>query len=139
LKKQIAGALVASLLIGSAPAGAQEGTATANSTVEDAAQRQEFRDSIDRVMGRAMEGKPGQAPAGLVPREPNAAGPQLTPHERRDLEKRRAALQTDPVARGTGSLILILVSVAASIAITAWAIDKYSNEDDTIESMARRR
>ncbi len=124
MKKQIAGTLVASLLIGSAPGWAQEGTATAKTTAEEAGQRQEFRDSIDRVMGRAME---------------KGAGPQLSTHERRDLEKRRAALQTDPVARGTGSVILIVVSVVASIAITAWAINKYGNEDDTTTvGMARR-
>ena len=73
-------------------------------------------------------------------READAVGPQLTAHERRDLEKRRAALQTDPVARGTGSVLLILVSVVASIAITAWAINKYGNNDDTTTtpSMGRR-
>lgn len=139
MKKQIAGTLVASLVIGSAPGWAQDANPTAKSTVEESAQGQEFRDSIDRVVGRAMESEPGPATAVVAPKEKDAAGPPLTTHERRDLDKRRAALQTDPVARGTGSLILIVVSVVASIAITAWAINKYGNDDSIpTESMGRR-
>jgi hypothetical protein len=140
LKKQIAGALVASLVIGSVPGWAQEGSATVQPTVEENAQRQQFRDSIDRAIDRSKESEPQPTTAGAVLEEPNAAGPPLTAHERRDLDKRRAALRTDPVARGTGSLILILVSVALTIGITAWAINKYGNDDDTTEipNMGRR-
>jgi len=140
LKKTIASVLVASLSIGSVPGWAQEESATATPTAEESAQRQQFRDSIDRAINRSKESEPQQATAGVVLEVPNVAGPTLTAHERRDLDKRHAALQTDPVARGAGSIILILLSVAATIAITAWAIDEYGNDDsiDTASSMARR-
>jgi hypothetical protein len=141
LKKQIAGALMTSLLMGSAPGWAQDEKATAaGSTVEENAQRQQLRDSIDRVLDRSMESEPGQATAGLVPKEPNPAGPQLTAHERRDLDKRRAALRTDPVARGTGGIVLALVSAAISIGVTVWAIHHYSKDTTTTTPgiMARR-
>jgi hypothetical protein len=140
LKKQIAGALVASLLIGSAPGWAQEGNATAGPTVEENAQRQQFRDSIDRAMDRSRETEPGHAPAAVVPNEANAAaGPPLTAHERRDLDTRRAALQTDPVSRGAGSMVLILLSVAVSIGVTVWAIHHYSDDDNTTAAIMARR
>ena len=60
-----------------------------------------------------MEGEAAQATPGVVPDEPNASGPQLTAHERRDLDARRAALQTDPVARGAGGIVMLLVGTAA--------------------------
>jgi len=131
LRKQIAGALVASLLMGAAPGWAQDDNAAARPTVEQSAQREQFRDSVDRAIDRAVESEPGPATAGVMPKEPNAAGPQLTAHERRDLDTRRAALQTDPVARGTGGILLVLVGAALSIGITIWAIDKYSKDDET--------
>jgi hypothetical protein len=53
MRKQIAGALVASLLIGSAPVWAEEGNTT-KAAAEEAAQRQPLRDSIDRAVDRAM-------------------------------------------------------------------------------------
>jgi len=133
LKKQIAGALVASLLIGSAPGWAQGENATAKPTVEESAQRQQFRDSIDR----AIESGPAQAAPGVVPKELNAPGPQLTAHERRDLDTRREALQTDPVARGTGTIVLALLGVALSVGLTLWAIDKYKDDGTTTASMAK--
>jgi hypothetical protein len=139
LKKQIAGALVASLLIGSAPGWAQDENATAKPAVEENAQRQQFRDSIDRAIDRSMESEPPQATAGVVPKEPSASGPQLTAHERRDLNTRRAALQTDPVARGTGGIVLALVSVAVTIGVTAWAIHHYSKDNTTTAAMMGRR
>lgn len=139
MKKQIAGALVASLLIGSAPGWAQDENATAIPTVEENAQRQQLRDSIDRAIDRAMESEPGQVAAGVVSKESNAAGPQLTAHERRDLAARRAALQTDPVARGTGGIILALVSIAVSVGVTVWAIHHYSNDDSTTTAGLARR
>jgi hypothetical protein len=139
LEKQIAGALVVSLLIGSAPGWAQDEKVTAKATVEESAQRQQLRDSIDRVLDRSVDREPPQATAGVVAKEPNAAGPQLTAHERRDLDKRRAALQTDPVARGAGGIILALVSVAVSIGVTVWAIHHYSKDDNTTTAMVGRR
>jgi hypothetical protein len=139
LNKQIAGALVASLLIGSAPGWAQE-NATAKPTVEENTQRQQFRDSIDRAIGRSMESEAREeATPVVVVKDPSVAGPQLTAHERRDLDKRRAALQTDPVARGTGGIILALVSVAVSIGVTVWAIHHYSKDDNTTTAMVGRR
>jgi hypothetical protein len=139
LKKQIAGALVASLLIGSMPGWAQDATAAAKPTVQESAQGQPLRDSIDRAIDRATASEAPQVTVSPLSKEADAVGPQLTAHERRDLDKRRAALQTDPVGRGTGSVILILVSVVASLAITAWAINKYGNPDDTTTvSMGRR-
>jgi hypothetical protein len=125
LKKQIAGALVASLLIGSAPGWAEGEKTTAKPTVEEKAQRQQFRDSIDRAVDRAVEG------------QPNAAGPQLTAHERRDLDARSAALQTDPVARGAGGIVLALVGAAVSIGLTAYLINKNKNDSTTTPSMSR--
>ncbi len=141
LKKTIARVLVASLSIGSVPGWAQEESATATPTVEENVQRQQFRNSIDRALNRSKESEPQQATAGVVLEAPNVAGPPLTAHERRDLDKRHAALQTDPVARGAGSIILILLSVVATIAITAWAIDEYGSDDDiedAVSSMPRR-
>ena len=136
LKKQIAGALVGSLLIGVAPGWTQE-NATAKSTVEENADRQQFRDSIDRAMDRSMESE--QAAAGVVAKDPSVAGPQLTAHERRDLDTRRAALRTDPVARGTGGIILALVSIGITVGVTAWAIHHYSKDDTTATAMLGRR
>jgi hypothetical protein len=140
LKKKIASALIASLSIGSVPGWAQEESATATPTAEESAQRQQFRDSIDRAINRPKESEPQRATAGVAPEVPNAVGPPLTAHERQDLDKRHATLQTDPVARGAGSLILILLSVALTIGITIWAIDEYGSDDsiETASSMARR-
>jgi type II secretory pathway pseudopilin PulG len=136
LKKQIAGALVGSLLIGAAPGWTQE-IATAKSSVEENAGRQ-FRDSIDRAMDRSIESE--QAAAGVVPfKEPSVAGPQLTAHERRDLDTRHAALRTDPVARGTGGIILALVSIGITVGVTAWAIHHYSKDNPTTTAMMARR
>jgi hypothetical protein len=139
LKKQIAGALVASLLIGSAPAWAQDPNATAKPTVDESAQRQQLRDSIDRVLDRSLESEAPQTTAVVVPPPSNVAGPELTAHERRDLDKRRAALQTDPVARGTGGIILALLSVAVSVGVTVWAIHHYSKDDNTTDAIIARR
>ena len=141
MKKKIASALIASLSIGSVPGWAQEESATVTTTVEESAQRQQFRDSIDRAINRSMESEPQQAPAGVALEVPNVVGPPLTAHERQDLDKRHATLQTDPVARGAGSLILILLSVALTIGITIWAIDEYGSDDDiedALSSMPRR-
>jgi hypothetical protein len=111
LRKQIAGALVVSLLIGSAPGWAADGeNAKSTPTVEVGEQRQQFRDSIDRVA--------------------------LTAGERADLETRRAALRTDPVARGTGGILLGLVATAASIGLTMYLLKK-TDESTTIPSMGR--
>jgi hypothetical protein len=136
LKKQIAGALVGSLLIGATPGWTEE-NATAKATVEENADRQQFRDSIDRVLDRSMESE--QATAGVVGKDPSIAGPQLTAHERRDLDTRHAALRTDPVARGTGGIVLALVSIGISVGVTAWAIHHYSKDDTTSTVMMVRR
>ena len=122
MKKQIAVALVASLLIGSAPGWAEGENATRKPAVEEGAQRRQFRESIDRV----LDGKPAQGMPG-----------QLTARERGDLETRRADLQTDPVARGTGGIVLFLVGTAASIGLTLYLLNKAKKETTTIPSMGR--
>jgi hypothetical protein len=137
LKKQIAGALAASLLIGSTPGWAEGETATTKPTAEAGAQRQQFRESIDRAIDRATEGEPAQATPGVVPNMPNASGPQLTTYERQDLDARSAALKTDPVARGTGGTIMLLLGTALTIGATAWAINKSKQDSTTTAGMAR--
>ncbi len=143
MRKLIAGALVAGLFIGSAPGWAESENTTGKPTAKVLEQQhQAFRDSVDRAIDRAVEGAPRPGAAGVVPPEPEASGPQqLTARERRDLVERRDALRTDPVARGAGGIILLVVGAAASIAVTAWAIHHYSkNNDNTTPTpaMARR-
>jgi hypothetical protein len=138
LKKRVAGALVASMLIGSAPGWAQDGSATAKPTVEE---RQQFRDSIERAIAeRATNGEASLQTADVKAKDPEAAGPQpLTTHERGDLNRRRAALRTDPVARGTGGIVLAVVSLAVSIGVTIWAIHHYSKDNTTTTAAMGRR
>ena len=138
MRKQIAGALVASMLIGSAPGWATEATATTKATVEQGAQRQQFRDSIDRAIERAVDGEPAQATPAVVPREPAASGPALTAHERQDLDARSAALKTDPVARGAGSIIMIVLGLALTVGATIWAINKTNEETTTVPTAGMR-
>jgi hypothetical protein len=125
--------LVASLFIGATPGWAESETGTTKPTAEEAAQRQQFRDSIDR----AMEGARTKDVPAVEPTEPNAAGPGLTALERTDLDTRRAALQTDPVARGGGSIVMLLLGTALSIGLTAYLIDR-SKETTTTPSVGRR-
>lgn len=132
MKKQIAGALVASLLIGSAPGWAEGENTTTKPTVEEGTQRQQFRGSIDR----AMEGEPTQGTPDVAPNEPKASGLKLTALERRDLEARRAVLQTDPVARGAGGFVMFLVGTAISIGLTIYLINK-TKDSTTTPSMGR--
>jgi hypothetical protein len=148
LKKQIAVALVASLLIGSVPGWAEQ-TAAAEPAAGAEAQHQLFRDSVERAIDRAVESEPAQATPAVVPDQPKAAGPQLTANERRDLDTRRAALKTDPVARGTGGIILLLLGIGLTVGATIWAINKSKDDSttttpttgmarNTIAGMARR-
>ena len=137
MKRQIAGALVASLLIGSAPGWAESENATSKPTAEAGAQHQQFRDSVDRAIDRAVEGEPAPATPGVVPNQPKTPGPELTAHERRDLDARRAALQTDPVARGAGSIVMILLGVALTVGLTVWAVNQSKEDSTTTSSMAR--
>lgn len=133
MKKQIAGALVASLLIGSVPGWAEE--AAGAKPVAGAQARQQFRDSVDRAVeravDRAVEGEPAQAAPAVVASEPKPAGPELTALERRDLDARRAALQTDPVARGTGGIVMLILGTALSLGITAYVINKSKEDSST--------
>jgi hypothetical protein len=48
----------------------------------------------------------------------------LTESERADLERRQAALRTDPVARGTGGIVMSLLATAASIGLTLYLLKK---------------
>jgi hypothetical protein len=121
VRKQIAGALVASLLIGSAPGWAEEGGASPRPAVTTEARRQALRDSIDR----AVEGK--AAPG---------AGQALTERERADLEIRRAALKTDPVASGAAGILISLVATAASIGLTLYLLKK-TKDSTTLPAMGR--
>jgi hypothetical protein len=138
MKKQIAGALVASLLFGSAPVWAEGEKAATKPAVEERAQRQPLRDSIDRAVDRAMDGEPAQAPPGVVPAEPVTPAPPLTATERRDLDARRAALQTDPVARGAGGVVMLVVGTALSLGVTAYFINKSKTDSTTTPTVARR-
>lgn len=122
MNKQIAGALVASLLIGSAPGWAAGENAASKPTVEQGAQPRQLRDSIDR----ALDGQPVQGTSG-----------QLTARERGDLETRRAILQTDPVARGAGGIAMFLVGTAASIGLTVYLLNKAKKETTPMPSMGR--
>ena len=135
MRKQIAGALVASLLIGSVPAWAEgeKATAAVKSTLEEQAQRQQFRDSIDR----AMEGAPAAGTTGVVLAEPGASGPELTSQERRDLDGRRAALRTDPVARGAGSMVMMLVGAAVSIGGSIYLYNRLKKDYPTPQDLGR--
>ena len=119
MKKQIAGALVASVLIGSAPGWAKGESATRTPTGE---QRRQLRDSIDR----ALDGQQAQGTSG-----------SLTAGERRDLETRRAVLSTDPVARGAGGIAMFLVGTAASIGLTLYLLNKTKKETTGLPSMGR--
>jgi len=101
LKKQIAGALVASMLMVSVPGRADDArveTKAATSGAESA----QLRDSIARVL---------------------AASP-LTESEQADLETRRAVLRTDPVASGGGGILMSLIATAASIGLTIYLLKK---------------
>ena len=129
---------MASLLIGSAPGWAEGQEPTTKPTAEESAQRQEFRDSIDRAIDRAMEGDPAPVTLGVVPRGPNASGPQLTAHERQDLDARSAALKTDPVARGTGTIVMAVLGLALTVGATIWAINKTNDVTTETPSMGRR-
>ena len=139
MKKQIAGALVASLLIGSVPGWAEGQDATAKAVAGAGAQSQQFRDSIDRAIDRAAEAAPAPVTPGVVTSEPKPAGPELTANERRDLDTRREALKTDPVARGAGGIVMLILGTALSLGLTAYLINQ-SKEDSTTPtaSMARR-
>ncbi len=130
MKKRIAGALVVSLLIGSVP-GWAEGEIATKPTAEEGAQRQQFRASIDRAVDRATEGERAQGTPAVLPSEPQASGSQLTAHERRDLDARRAALQTDPVARGAGGIVLLLLGVGLSIGLTIYLVNKAKKDNNT--------
>jgi hypothetical protein len=137
LRKQIAGALVASLLLGSAPAWADDGTAKTvpEVTVVEQAQRQELRQSFDRAIDQIMQGAPASRTAGIVL---DVAAPWLTAQERRDLERRRAALRTDPVARGAGSIVMLLVGAALSIGLTVYLVKKAKDSSNTMPSLGPR-
>jgi hypothetical protein len=137
MRKQIAGALVASLLIGSAPVWAEEGNTT-KAAAEEAAQRQPLRDSIDRAVDRAMGSAAAEATPAVVPVESKLPAPPLTAGERRDLDARSAALQTDPVARGAGGIVLLVLGTALSLGATAYFINKSKNDSSTTPSVSRR-
>jgi hypothetical protein len=139
MNKTVAGALVASMLIGSAPGWAQGGTGTADSTVESR-KRQQFRDSVAAALDRSAEGETSRPTAGVTAKDPVAAGPQqLTVHERADLTRRGAALKTDPVARGGTGIVLAVLSIAVSVGVTVWAIHHYSKDNPTPTAAMGRR
>jgi hypothetical protein len=135
VKKQMAGALVASLLLGSTAGWARaEDAATASRPVEDQpAERQQLRDSIQR----AMEGAAVQETTAVAPDQPEASGPQLTTEERRNLDTRRAALKTDPVARGGAGMVMFLVGTIASIGLTAYLVKQANKTTTPAPSLAR--
>jgi len=122
--KQIAGVLVATMLIGSVPAWAEGQSATSQPAAAASAQRLKIRDSIDRAIDRA--------PAGAA----TATATGLTAQERQDLESRHAALKTDPVARGAGGIIMLLLGTALSVGATAYII-KQTKKETTPPALAR--
>ena len=135
LKKQIAGALVASMLIASVPGWAEGENATSKATAEAQAQSQQLRDSIDRAVDRA----PAPAAAASTADQPEAAGPQLTPRERQDLAARHDALKTDPVARGTGGIVMGLLGAALSVGLTVYLVNQSKKESSTTPTTAMGR
>ena len=141
MKKQIAGALVASMLIASVPGWAEGEDATRKATAEERAQSQQFRDSIDRAVDRAPAGEPAQAAPDAKADQPEGAGPQLTPRERQDLAARHDALKTDPVARGTAGIVMGLLGAALSVGLTVYLVNQSKKETSTNPTptgMARR-
>ena len=134
MRKQIAGAVIASVLIGSVPGWAQGQSAASTTAAAGDAQRQHFRQSVELAIDRARVGDP--APAASAPIQAVRSLAQLSALERRDLDTRHAALRTDPVARGTGSMVMMLVGTAISLGVTAYFINK-AKKDNTIPSMGR--
>ncbi|MFI4943341.1 MAG: hypothetical protein ACHP85_08760, partial [Burkholderiales bacterium] len=97
--------------------------------------------AVDRAaVDRAPEGEPVQAAPGVMASEPKPAGPELTAPERRDLDARRTALKTDPVARGTGGIIMLVLGTALSLGLTAYLINQSKEDSSTTPtaSLARR-
>ena len=78
-----------------------------------------------------MEGESAQATPAVAPAEPKTPGPPLTADERRDLDARRAALRTDPVARGAGGVVMLVLGTALSLGATAYFINKSKNDSNT--------
>jgi hypothetical protein len=134
MKKQIASALVASVLISSAAGWARaEDVAMASKPENELqAERQQLRDSIQR----AMEAAPVQDTT-MAPDQPAPAGPQLTTDERRNLDTRHAALKTDPVARGGAGTVMFLVGTIASIGLTAYLVKQANKTTTPAPSLAR--
>lgn len=86
-----------------------------------------------------MEGERAPGAAGVVSSEPESSGPQpFTPRERRDLQARHTALQTDAVARGAGGVVMLLVGAAISIGLAVYLINRSKKDyTTTTPSMAR--
>ena len=116
MKKQIAGVLVATVLAGVMPAWAGEQKAAGTTAAATSTQPQTLRDSIDRAVEKS-------------------GGPQLTARERQDLETRHAALKTNPVARGAGGIVMLLLGTALSVGATAYFINK-AKKDTTPPALA---
>ena len=116
MRRQIACAVVASLLIGSAPGWADGDKAASKPAAQDGARLRPIGDSVDRAV---------------------ASIPPLTAREREDLEARQAALTTDPVARGTGGIIMALVGTAVSIGLTMYLIKQTKDSTTNPAGMAR--
>lgn len=111
MKKQIAGALAAVLLMTSVPGWAEEKAAAAPVKAEATAETK-LQASIDRAIA-------------------------LSAPEREDLATRHAALRTDPVASGAGGIVLSLIATAASIGLTLYLLKK-TKEELPPPTMARR-
>lgn len=132
MRKPISLVLAATLLLGSAPAWAAERAAAGAP-----AGSRPVRDSVDGAVRRAVEGSSvaWSAPATPAPRTAAA----LTAEERNDLAARRDALQTDPVARGAGQAVMILLGAAASIGGSIYLIHELNKNKTTAEAAASRR
>ncbi len=129
MRKQIALSLAAALLVGSVPVWAE--TATAGRPDGSRA----LRGSVDHAVAQVMGGARTTAVQSAATE--SDAGPVLSDAERRDLEQRHAALKSDPVARGAGSAVAILLGAAVSIGGSVYLIHELNKNKNTTQAAAR--
>ncbi|HXY42456.1 MAG TPA: hypothetical protein VEQ10_22465 [Vicinamibacteria bacterium] len=127
MKKQVSLALVSALLAGSVPAWAE--TATTRPDGSHA-----LRGSVDHAVAQVIGGD--RIPVVQAVADESGAGPALTDAERRDLERRHASLKKDPVARGGGSAVMILVGTALSIGASVYLIHELNKNNNNTQATA---
>jgi len=127
MRKQIALSLAAAFLAVSVPGWADSATTSPGP--------QPVRGSVDRAVAQLVHDGAAPVLAPVAPAE-TGAGPALTDAERRDLEQRHAALKKDPVARGGGSAVMILVGTALSIGASVYLILELNKNNDSTQATA---